>query len=384
MAILNGLIKKMSGSAGQLTFKTVNGRTVVSEKVTKVRNTRTKGQQRQRMKWVNIVRMYAGLVPLLKNAFERKAQYHTDYNMFVRANSVAAPVYLTKAESDGGACIAAPYQITQGTLPSISVKGTGDKAVTSINLGGLAIDENTTVKDFAKAVVTNNPEFDYGDQISFYKVLQRLNAETQIPYCAFSASYVVLDKESTAKLWDLVDKVGFAAKEGFLAHGADDGDGVFAWVHSRNDYGKTKVSTQYLIDNNSMLQAYKTDDAFTKACKSYGSSADVFLTPDGNGSVAPVTPAVPDVTPSDGKFEVKLLANPSVGGTVTGAGRYPAGQSVEISASPAEGYQFNRWSDGDTNASRSITLSSNTALTAYFKSDSDTGEQEPGGGGLEG
>ena len=101
-------------------------------------------------------------------------------------------------------------------------------------------------------------------------------------------------------------------------------------------------------------------------------------------SVAPVTPAVPDVTPSDGKFEVKLLANPSVGGTVTGAGRYPAGQSVEISASPAEGYQFNRWSDGDTNASRSITLSSNTALTAYFKSDSDTGEQEPGGGGLEG
>ena len=70
MAILNGLIKKMSGSAGQLTFKTVNGRTVVSEKVTKARNTRTKGQQRQRMKWVNIVRMYAGLVPLLKNAFE--------------------------------------------------------------------------------------------------------------------------------------------------------------------------------------------------------------------------------------------------------------------------------------------------------------------------
>ena len=269
-----------------------------------------KGQQRQRMKWVNIVRMYAGLVPLLKNAFERKAQYHTDYNMFVRANSVAAPVYLTKAESDGGACIAAPYQITQGTLPSISVKGTGDKAVTSINLGGLAIDENTTVKDFAKAVVTNNPEFDYGDQISFYKVLQRLNAETQIPYCAFSASYVVLDKESTAKLWDLVDKVGFAAKEGFLAHGENEGDGVFAWVHSRNDYG----------------------DAFTKACKSYGSSADAFLTPDGNGSVAPVTPAVPDVTPSDGKFEVKLLANPSVGGTVTGAGRYPAGQSVEISA----------------------------------------------------
>ena len=91
----------------------------------------------------------------------------------------------------------------------------------------------------------------------------------------------------------------------------------------------------------------------------------------------------PEVTPSDGKFEVKLNANPSVGGSVSGAGRYPAGQAVEISASPAEGYQFTRWSDGDTNASRSLTLRSNTVLTAYFKSDSDTGEQNPGGG-LEG
>ena len=52
MAILNGIIKKMTGSAGQLTFKTVNGQTVVSEKVTVVKNARTAGQQRQRMKWV--------------------------------------------------------------------------------------------------------------------------------------------------------------------------------------------------------------------------------------------------------------------------------------------------------------------------------------------
>ena len=37
MAILNGIIKKMTGSAGQLTFKTVNGQGVVSEKVTVVK-----------------------------------------------------------------------------------------------------------------------------------------------------------------------------------------------------------------------------------------------------------------------------------------------------------------------------------------------------------
>ena len=36
MAILNGLIQKMKGSAGQFTFKSLNGQTVVSEKPAKV------------------------------------------------------------------------------------------------------------------------------------------------------------------------------------------------------------------------------------------------------------------------------------------------------------------------------------------------------------
>ena len=41
MAILKGIIRKMTGSAGQLTFKSLNGQTIVSEKVSNVKNTRT-------------------------------------------------------------------------------------------------------------------------------------------------------------------------------------------------------------------------------------------------------------------------------------------------------------------------------------------------------
>ena len=286
MAILNGIIKKMTGSAGQLTFKTVNGQTVVSEKVTVVKNARTAGQQRQRMKWVNIVRMYSGIAPLLKNGFEKKMAQQSDYNMFVRLNSAASPVYLTKSEADGGGCIAAPYQITQGSLPSIVVTGEGAEAKTDIALGSLTISASTTVAEFAKAVVDNNADFDYGDQISFYDVLQRVNAETQIPYCQFSASYVVLDKNSTVKLLDLVNKAGFASVGGVLAHGEDEGDGVFAWVHSRYDGGKTRVSTQFLINNNSLLDDYRSDDAYAEACKSYGGVSTVFLQPDGTGVVS--------------------------------------------------------------------------------------------------
>ena len=286
MAILNGIIKKMTGSAGQLTFKTVNGQTVVSEKVTVVKNARTAGQQRQRMKWVNIVRMYSGIAPLLKNGFEKKMAQQSDYNMFVRLNSAASPVYLTKSEADGGGCIAAPYQITQGSLPSIVITGEGAEAQTDIALGSLTISASTTVAEFAKAVVDNNADFDYGDQISFYDVLQRVNAETQIPYCQFSASYVVLDKNSAVKLLDQVNKAGFASVGGVLAHGEDEGDGVFAWVHSRYDGGKTRVSTQFLINNNSLLDDYRSDDAYAEACKSYGGVSTVFLQPDGTGVVS--------------------------------------------------------------------------------------------------
>lgn len=287
MAILNGIIKKMTGSAGQLTFKTVNGQTVVSEKVTVVKNARTAGQQRQRMKWVNIIRMYSGIAPLLKNGFEKKMAQQSDYNMFVRLNSAASPVYLTKSEADGGGCIAAPYQITQGSLPSIVIAGEGAEAKTDIALGSLTISASTTVAEFAKAVVDNNADFDYGDQISFYDVLQRVNAETQIPYCQFSASYVVLDKNSAVKLLDQVNKAGFASVGGVLAHGEDEGDGVFAWVHSRYDGGKTRVSTQFLINNNnSLLDDYRSDDAYAAACKSYGGVSTVFLQPDGTGVVS--------------------------------------------------------------------------------------------------
>ena len=259
MAILNGIIKKMTGSAGQ---------------------------QRQRMKWVNIIRMYSGIAPLLKNGFEKKMAQQSDYNMFVRLNSAASPVYLTKSEADGGGCIAAPYQITQGSLPSIVVTGEGAEAKTDIALGSLTISASTTVAEFAKAVVDNNADFDYGDQISFYDVLQRVNAETQIPYCQFSASYVVLDKNSAVKLLDQVNKAGFASVGGVLAHGEDEGDGVFAWVHSRYDGGKTRVSTQFLINNNSLLDDYRSDDAYAEACKSYGGVSTVFLQPDGTGVVS--------------------------------------------------------------------------------------------------
>ena len=392
MAILNGILKHLNGSAGQLTFKTVNGRTIVSEKVTTVRNVRSPRQLRQRMKWGNLVRMYAGIAPLLKYGFEKKGTSVSDYNMFMRVNNALSPVYLTKYEADGGGCIAAPYQLTQGSLPSIVVTGKGAASVTDIALGDLQISDETTVAEFSQAVVIGNPDFDFGDQLSFYEIRQQVNAETGIPYCQFLASSVVLDKESQVKLWDMASPMGFASVDGHLGHADDEGDSVFAWVHSVKERGKTKVSTQFLIDNNSLLADYTTEEAYQAAAQSYGGSNEAFLTPDssrvgsasgggsGNGSGGSGNDSGTDTDGSGNenpvRFTVTALSADESMGTVSGTKTVNAGESVTLTASAASGYEFSQWNDGDRSNPRTVVASADVTYTASFVSSASGGDGE--------
>lgn len=53
-------------------------------------------------------------------------------------------------------------------------------------------------------------------------------------------------------------------------------------------------------------------------------------------------------------------------GSVSGAGQYEYGTSADISATAYDGYMFVEWSDGDTNATRTITMESSMTLTATF------------------
>lgn len=69
----------------------------------------------------------------------------------------------------------------------------------------------------------------------------------------------------------------------------------------------------------------------------------------------------------DTYYNLTLNVSPSGSGTTSGAGSYKAGTEVKISASNNSGYAFDRWSDGDTNMSRYITMTGNKSLTAYFE-----------------
>ena len=174
--MVRGIIRKMAGSVGDFTFKQLNGQTVVSEKVTNMRNPRSDGQMKTRTKFTNIVAMYSLIRPRLRKAFETKPAGVSDYNMFMKVNMQKEPVYLTKQQVAGGACVVAPYQITQGSLPSIVVTGSGQSASTDIYLGATTINASTTIAQLSQAIVQNNPSFKYGDQISYFIVRQHVNS----------------------------------------------------------------------------------------------------------------------------------------------------------------------------------------------------------------
>ena len=66
------------------------------------------------------------------------------------------------------------------------------------------------------------------------------------------------------------------------------------------------------------------------------------------------------------KYKLTLTAEPEGCGTVTGAGEYSAGEKVTVSATPAQDYEFSDWSDGNTNATREVTVTEDMELTANF------------------
>src|SRR5210317_855816 len=78
-------------------------------------------------------------------------------------------------------------------------------------------------------------------------------------------------------------------------------------------------------------------------------------------TTTPVTPPAPIV-----KYTITISAGE--GGTVsTTGGEYEAGQTVSVTATPQGEYLFKDWSDGNTNATRTITVSSNSTLIANFE-----------------
>lgn len=66
-------------------------------------------------------------------------------------------------------------------------------------------------------------------------------------------------------------------------------------------------------------------------------------------------------------YNLKFNISPSIGGIVSGTGSYSYGETANINAIPTTGYEFSNWSDGETDPQRSIIITKDSTLTAYFK-----------------
>jgi hypothetical protein len=67
------------------------------------------------------------------------------------------------------------------------------------------------------------------------------------------------------------------------------------------------------------------------------------------------------------KYSIEVVANNHLWGSVKGTGSYESGSVIELTAIEKDGYQFVKWSDGNTDNPHLITVVESTKYMAYFE-----------------
>ena len=256
---------------GKLRLK--NDGTIATAEVAS-RNVQTPLQMAHRLTWSNIIANYRVLKEGLREGWENIPQGQTLFNQFISVNAKSQPYALTKEDFKAGACIVVPYQITRGSLEPIKVDVSAGipMAKTNIAVGDLTIDDQTTIGQFADAIVTNNADWEYGDKLTYFSLVQYVKGG--VPRVAMSYAAITLVEDSEVILKDEVSLTGIKNVSGVLGHDKTAAVGGFCWVHSRHDAdGNLMLSSQKIIANNDdMIARYTTVDARLAAALSYGAN----------------------------------------------------------------------------------------------------------------
>lgn len=286
MAVINSVLGKMKGKLGNLSTRTTNSQNIIYARAQEVKNPRTNSQMKQRVKLANVVVNYRVLRRFLEAyAFENRDPKRSVYNEFVSANLSSSRVYLTKDAVLAGACVAAPYTISKGTLPMIVVSGLGSAATTNI-VATYTPSSDLTIGTFAADLIANNNWIKKGDQLS-YVSLEQITGADGLPHVTASISEVILDPTQNMPLSDFLPARAFDVRGGFVAHSEETMTGAFAWVLSRKESGKVRVSTQQLVLSSDEVASLFND--INAAIVSYGSVDVPFLDPTialGNGGAS--------------------------------------------------------------------------------------------------
>lgn len=285
MAVLQNLwIRGGKQRLGGVVLYQMNGQTLARELAPQVANPRTTAQMRQRVKLSNLVAFYKANKVWMRNAFEDKAQRESDYNAFVAANIGNTLVALTKSEVASGAAVAAPYQITRGSILSIEHTLQGSTIKTNLNLGNFQIAAGTTIGQLSTAILNNNLTLSEGMQLSLIVNVQQSGNASQQPYIVVRVYEFLLNRSSTEPLTNYfpesVTSVAAGANNYALALNTSTySEGGATFILSNSVGGVTRVSSQrlQLFGSQSVYNTHTTAAAMQAAIDSYGVGADVFL-----------------------------------------------------------------------------------------------------------
>lgn len=277
---LKGASKRLAGAV----IYEAMGQTRARQLASSVANPRTEAQMTQRTRWANAVSFYRANASWMKYAFETKKANQSEYNKFMSINVTTSPIALTKSAAAAGACVVAPYIITQGSLPSIEWQNTTTEVKSNIYLpSAYTITEQTTVGAFAQALLASNPAMREGDQLSLIRFTQMTNASTGYPYIIVRKYEVLLKSDSQALLSDYIPidyiQAPGTGQDNCIYISKENRQGGFAMILSRTLAGKTYVSTQSveIVNNETLIAQYSSQAAIAAAIASYGESQDAFL-----------------------------------------------------------------------------------------------------------
>lgn len=339
MAKLYGVLKKMQGNAGQLSFRQLGNETVVSERIYKNKSAgdgATLAQREHRCKLANIVNFYRAINEFEKRAWEGKAEKVSDYNMFVKANLTNNDVYMPKNYANVGAVVPARYVVSKGNLSPVQINpffGPGTDGVQiALVVGELPVGTPVTVGMVSQGIIENNAGYNNGDKITFAFMFKRNESIGGVTYPFVDVDYIEMQLDTTstelaAAIYQSRNMSFYIEDNVVRFHGTP--DAVFA-VHTRMLGSVLLASNQVVVlPATQSSNPYGTEEWIQACCDSYGYKGDVLIQPS-------------EVQGSN-LMQVTVTPEAMQNGSVSGGGQTIAGRSVTVTATPDNGYAFKGW-----------------------------------------
>ena len=139
-------------------------------------------------------------------------------------------------------------------------------------------------------------------------------------------------------------------------------------VDIKNELKATSISITCIDrDGNIVKRVTSTDDAEVEDNENEN--------PDNGGDNGGQTPSGGNTQNTSRQYALNISSANSAQGSVNSSVNksYTEGSTVNIVATPASGYAFDKWSDGNTQASRTVTMDADKTLVASFKEVTQSG-----------